>query len=566
MSCFAIAAGLAAIAVLLAGGAERAEAHPLGNFTINHYTRIDVSEAGIELYRVLDMAEIPALQERQKIDANNDGAVDAAESSAYAASKSGDLLNGMSLVVNGERADLATISSELTFPEGQGGLSLLRLSVVYTADLPDGWRDSAPIVAFADENYEDRIGWREVIVRAGPGVELGASDVPAVDVSAELTSYPQDSLSSPLDVRSANFSFRPGVGAALAQAHPKQTTAVRGNPDGALAGFSDLIAKDELSWGVMAIALAAAVGFGAIHALSPGHGKTVVAAYLIGSRGTAKHALLLGAVVTLTHTSSVYLLGVVTLYLSQYILPEDLYPWLGVASGGLILLMGLSLLAGRLRSSGLLSGGTSWVRSRARMGTARRPALTFASERGAMHVAMSSHESSHSRIGQHHDEHVDQEHADGDAHDHPHVHADESEAHRHGLGPVHSHTIPGQNGEPVTLRSLVGLGIFGGMIPCPSAIVVMLSAIALHRVAFGLVLIVAFSLGLAGVLVAIGFALVYARAISERLSIVGSVSERLGRGGIGGLAVRAFPIASAAAVSVAGMVILLRALLQQGTL
>jgi nickel/cobalt exporter len=564
-----IALGAVALATF-SGGSRSASAHPLGNFTINHYDRIDVSETGIQVYRILDMAEIPTFQERQKIDANGDGTVDAAESEAWAAANADELRSHITLSVNGRSTTLSDVSHAVTFPEGQGGLLLTRLEATYRADLPQGWRDAAPKIAFTDDNYGDRIGWREVVVRGGPGVDVVDSNAPAQDVSNELLNYPQNSLSSPLDVRSAAFSFKPGVGGApVATTNADHALATRGNKDTTLSSFSDLIAKDHLSVGVVILALLAAMGFGAIHALSPGHGKTIVAAYMVGSRGTPKHALLLGFTVTATHTSSVYALGFITLYLSEYIVPETLYPWLGIISGGLIVVMGLSLFIGRLRSSGLIGQTATWVRSRGSMRMATAPRLALAtSEAGAM-VMMSAR-------AQHEDEHShehDQDHAashahDGDEHRHgeEHSHADASE-HKHGWGPSHSHAIPGQDGEPVTWRRLVGLGIFGGLLPCPSAIVVMLSAIALHRVGFGLVLILAFSLGLAGVLTGIGFALVYARAITQRVPLLGRIASRAEQsGGLTALAVRSFPVASAFAVIAAGLVISLRALSQQGFL
>ncbi len=549
---------LALAAALALGRPDSANAHPLGNFTINHYTRIDASETGIELYRVLDMAEIPTVQERQRIDANDDGEVDASESASYAESKSAELAAGLTLRVNGDEVPLIESRHELTFPDGEGGLLLLRLTVTYAADLRDDWRDASPRVEFGDANYADRLGWREVIVRGGSGVELFENSAPAVDISAELTAYPEDSLSSPLDVRAATFGVRSGVGAPLAPTHPKQNDAVRGNPDGTLSRFSGLIARDELSAGVIAVALLGAVAFGALHALSPGHGKTVVAAYLIGWRGTAKHALMLGLVVTATHTSTVYLVGFVALYLSQFIVPEDLYPWLGITSGGLILAMGLGLFTSRLRASGLLRQASTLLGARTL--PRQRPRYAMAGEAGAMAMTMpgvrgqQAHGYAHAR-GENHDHDIVQE-------QHQHEHNDEP--HSHGFGPAHSHRIPGQDGEPVTLRSLIGLGVFGGMIPCPSAIVVMLSAIALHRVAFGLVLIVAFSLGLAAVLVAIGFALVYARTIGDRAPLLQSLSGRIQNGGVTSTLARAFPVGAAAAVVVAGLIISLRALAQQG--
>ena len=293
--------------------------------------------------------------------------------------------------------------------------------------------------------------------------------------------------------------------------------------------------------------------------MTPGHGKTIVAAYLVGSRGTAWHALLLGLVVTVTHTSTVYLVGFVALYLSQYIVPEDLYPWLGIASGALILIMGLTLLTSRLRASGLLGDAASWLQART---WARSSQLASYGESGAVALAMPA-----ANVP---DAHVHQ-HAPAPGHtDHHHSHGDDDRAgdspHRHGFGASHSHHIPGQDGEPVTLRGLIGLGMFGGMIPCPSAIVVMLSAIALHRVALGLVLIVAFSVGLAGVLVAIGFALVFARTYGSRLPMLGRVGARIERGALTSMFVRAVPVAAAGAVIAAGLVITLRALALQGTI
>ena len=556
----AAAAGVAALGF----GPARASAHPLGNFTINHYDRVEVSETGIEVYRVLDMAEIPAFQERQRIDANGDGTVDAAETETWAADTADALRAHMSLTVNGNAASLAPVSHDVTFPDGQGGLSLLRLTVRYTAALPDGWRDSHPNVEFRDDNYPDRIGWREIIVRGAPGVDIIGASVPATDVSGELLAYPQNSLSSPLDVRQATFAFQPGAGSTVpaSQAATDHARATRGNPDGTLGRFTELVSRKDMSIGFIMLALLAAMGFGAIHALSPGHGKTIVAAYLIGSRGTARHALLLGLTVTATHTSSVYALGFITLYLSEYIVPETLYPWLSIASGGLILLMGLSLLVGRTRSSGAPAAVWRWLRGANR--STAGPAA-FASESGALVMARPAALGARRPGASGSHAHTHEEHAAAvPANDHVHPH-DGDAPHSHGWGPTHSHAIPGQDGEPVTWQRLVGLGIFGGLLPCPSAIVVMLSAIALHRVAFGLLLILFFSFGLAGVLTGIGFALVYSKAIMRRLPFLRRVADRAD-GGVGRMAVRAFPVLSAAAVVAAGLVITMRALSQQGWL
>jgi ABC-type nickel/cobalt efflux system permease component RcnA len=240
----------------------------------------------------------------------------------------------------------------------------------------------------------------------------------------------------------------------------------------------------------------------------------------------------------------------VTLYFSEYIVPERMYPYMGIASGLIIIGMGLALLISRLRASNVHAQMLSllpWI--------ARNRALQ--SEAGALTLSQGPHDDGHD----HHD--GDGGHTHDNEHGHEHGTArDHHEAagkHSHGFGPAHSHAIPGQDGEPVTVRRLIGLGIFGGMLPCPSAIVVMLSAISLHKVGFGLLLIVFFSLGLGGVLTAIGFAMVYGRAIAERVPAARAAGDRFTSTGAGAFAVRVFPAASAFIVVCAGVLVTLNA-------
>src|SRR5262249_55845639 len=286
--------------------------------------------------------------------------------------------------------------------------------------------------------------------------------------------------------------------------------------------FANLIATSDLTPPVVALALLLALLLGAGHALTPGHGKTIVAAYLVGARGTARHAIFLGLTTTVTHTSGVFALGFVTLWISNYILPEQLYPWLEFISGVLVVGIGLMLFRGRLMS--LLRGSAA------------------------------AHGHDHT-----HDHDHDHDHAHSHAHDPPppphHGHAhDHRHSHAHDHGPhSHSHMPPGAGGEPVTWRGLLALGISGGLLPCPSALVVLLSAMALHRVAFGMLLIVAFSIGLAGVLTGIGLLLVYARRLFERFPTDGRLLQAL-------------PVASAAFVTLAGLAITFGALVQAGVL
>jgi ABC-type nickel/cobalt efflux system permease component RcnA len=232
--------------------------------------------------------------------------------------------------------------------------------------------------------------------------------------------------------------------------------------------FTELLATRQLGLGIILIALAVAVGLGAFHALEPGHGKTLVAAYLVGSRGTAKHAFLLGLIVTAAHTAGVYLLGAVTLYASRYIVPEQLYPWLGVVSGVMIAALGLVLLVRRYLG---------------------RDDVRHAHDHYAGHA--------HGAEGHHHYAH---------RHDHEHYHH--------------------HQGRQVSLRELLTLGISGGIVPCPAALVVLLSAVSLQRIGFGLLLIVAFSLGLAAVLIAVGLLMVYARQFMSRFHGEGRIVTR----------------------------------------
>lgn len=220
----------------------------------------------------------------------------------------------------------------------------------------------------------------------------------------------------------------------------------------------------EIGWGLGLICVAVAFWFGALHALEPGHGKTMVAAYLVGERGTPKHAILLGGMVTFTHTVSVFVLGLLTMFLSQYIMPDVISKWLGVISGLTIMWIGGLLLFRRTRSMAQVA-----------------------------HVHPHRHPHSHS-------------------HGHGHTHSHGGITHTHG-GHTHTHAIEGE----ISMKSLLALGASGGLVPCPSALVLLLAAVSVGRTGFGLLLLVSFSLGLALVLMATGLIVLYAkRFLPER--------------------------------------------------
>jgi ABC-type nickel/cobalt efflux system permease component RcnA len=249
-----------------------------------------------------------------------------------------------------------------------------------------------------------------------------------------------------------------------------------------------------------------------MHALSPGHGKTVVGAYLVGARGTPRHALFLGLTVTIVHTAGVFALGLATLTASRSVVPERIFPWLSLISGLLVLAMGLGLVRARL----------SALRWRAPAGQ-----VSGAAAHGTAAL------------------------------DHEHDH--DGAEHSHGFG-AHTHAVPGVDGAPVTWRGLLALGISGGLLPCPSALVLMLGAIALQQIALGLVLIVAFSAGLAATLTAIGLAMVYSGRLAGHFAGRLHLTGRAGRavGPVGRL-VRAVPVLSAGVVALAGLALAVEA-------
>ena len=295
--------------------------------------------------------------------------------------------------------------------------------------------------------------------------------------------------------------------------------------------FTRLILLEELTLHTFLLAFAISFIWGATHALTPGHGKTIVGAYLVGSRGTIKHALYLGLTTTITHTLGVFALGLITLFAAHYLLPETLFPWLSLLSGLSVVGIGLNLFAGRIRS---LKSGT-WLLQLGRK--PMRPPSMFSPVVQHSHAGGVSH--SHPYILQTSDGHS---HSHGHVHDYPHDHS-----HPHGTHPGHSHAPP----DTITWRNLLALGVSGGLVPCPSALVVLLGAIALNKIGLGLILVLAFSLGLAGTLTAVGMLFIYAGKLFQRFPSSGRV-------------IGVLPIASALFVSVIGVGIVIKALAEIG--
>src|SRR5204863_6585231 len=197
----------------------------------------------------------------------------------------------------------------------------------------------------ANEAFSDHIGWEAIQGLPGEGTDV-RSNVPATDPTDGLRAYPQNLLSSPPSEREASFGVTPGSGRVTAPPGPSGGEATT---DRSLDGFANALAGSSTHGLLILFMLAAAFGWGALHALSPGHGKTLVAGYLVGARGTPRHAAILGLTVTATHTASAFALGLTTLAAPQYVLPEQLYPWLGVVSGLLVVGIGLTVMRSRFR-------------------------------------------------------------------------------------------------------------------------------------------------------------------------------------------------------------------------
>jgi high-affinity nickel-transport protein len=394
----------------------------------------------------------------------------------------------------------------------------MKMGFVYRAAYPSERKSGS--LQYADDNFPGHAGWKEIVAVADPAASFIRSSVPQTDRSAGLTNYPTDLLNSPPQLLSATIQFHYPIAPDLSRSavekpaarprspKPSSSLAKREVTAGPLiaaptatveplhleanqqvtprSAFTELITTRRLSLWFLITAAFIAFGLGALHALEPGHGKTIVGAYLVGSRGTARHALLLGLIVTVSHTAGVFALGAITLYASRYIVPEQLYPWLGVFSG--------------LTIAGL--GGYMFLR--------RWSGLDL--------------------------------------------------DHSHTAGQLHGHwfssskqTIPSpEPARPVSLYQLFALGITGGIIPCPAALVVLLSAFALHRIGLGFFLIIAFSLGLAAVLIGFGMLMVYGRRFLGRLQVNGPLTKRW------------LPVASAAFMTVLGAGIAVRAFFTAG--
>jgi len=511
-----VVAALAVAGVVLS--AAPVAAHPLGNFTVNRYSGLVVAAGELRVHHVLDLAEIPALQAEPDVDSNDDASFSPAELATYAASTCRRSASAMTATVNGRAVPMTVERSTAERLPGQGGLSTLRIECELRADLPA--LSPGDRLEFRDAAADDRLGWREITAR-GDGVTLTAADVPEQSRSDELTAYPEDLLDSPLDQRAATLELRPGGPRLTEQDGPSAGEASRGG--GLTAAFTALAGSAERSgawWSLLLILLSVVVG--ATHALAPGHGKTVMAFYLAGRDRSARAALTVGATVTATHTAGVLVLGLIV-SASATFAPASAYPWLTAASGVLIAVVGLVLLRDARRSR------------------ARRRAAASAADPSQQPVTTA--------VGHGHRHGHDHDHGHGPGHNHGPGHD-----HGHGTADGHSHGHGHPHGPEASRSGLIAIGVAGGLLPSPTAVVVLLGAVGLGRPWFGVLLVLAFGLGMAATLTAAGLLVLRTRRHLEQ--------RRRTRGLPGPLAAALdrLPVLTGTVVFVVGVVLTVRGL------
>nr|WP_043240428.1 nickel transporter [Streptomyces violaceusniger] len=501
-----------ALVVLPTGSAE---AHPLGNFTVNRYDGLVVTPGTLRVDHVEDLAEIPSAQAKPEIDRDGDDTLSGRELGAWAARRCASAAEGARLTVDGRRVPVRDGRAQARRRPGQAGLPTLRVECGLTAALGHAERAK---VAYRPQDIGTGPGWREVTAQ-GDRMTLTDADAPKTSASHRLTRYPAGQLSSPPDQRSAALRVTAGGPALAATVESGRDDAIGSSvlPRGAdrwTQALTSMVARHDITLGFALTAFATAVLLGAMHALAPGHGKTMMAAAAAaGGRSALRDVLALGASVTVTHTLGVFALGL--LVTAGSAAAPSVISWLGIASGVLVAVAGAGLLRKALR----------------------RHRQARAQHHGHDH----GHDHAHG-------------HAHGDAHDHDHDHAHghaHTHAHDHGDGHTHTHEV-----RP-TLRGTLLLGFAGGMVPSPSAVIVLVGAAALGQAWFGFVLVVAYGIGLALTLTLAGFAAVRlgVRA-TERLAARKASGGRIDR--LLGAVRRASPVGTAAVVLALGCGLVLR--------
>lgn len=541
-------AGTAVLGPMMLGSARPADAHPLGNATVNHYDGFQLYPDRVEDTAVEDIAEIPNLQRQRRVDTNADGTVSPAERTVYAGSQCRSLAAALKVAVAGQPVSFAVAASSFTERPGAIHLSVGRLVCRLTGPADLSKRTSLTMESRWDSSG---IGWHE-ITAVGHAVTLQDSPFPATSISNALLRYPNDMLSSPLDVRSGTVHTTPGPGTSTYTAgHRPATTGFATRAlNGVATTFNRLVGARHLTVGVGLLAVALSMLLGAGHAFLPGHGKTIMAAYLVGRRGRLRDVVLIGATVTITHTAGVLVLGLLISVTSAFA-PTAAEQSLAIVSGLIVTGVGAGLLLSALRRrrthlparpghdelhSSVTTPGdlvaTALEATKISSPTAFATTTPAAAATGTTIVIGDEnqavgHDDRPQRGHVHHHGHShapEHSHGDSDLGEHANAHhhpangpdhlQDPSADHEHPHRTEHSHEPGG-----FSRGGLLGLGVAGGLVPSPSALLVLLAAIALGRTAFGVVLVLGYGLGMAGAFTAAGLLLVQFRNRLARAAI-----------------------------------------------
>jgi nickel/cobalt transporter (NicO) family protein len=455
--------------------------HPLGNFSVNQYVGLVFRPGGVSVTSVVNTAEIPTTQDKSLVDRDGDGESTAAERAAYASAACADVAAGLEVTVGGVRLAWQFEPTGYEYLPGAGGLPTGRLDCALKSTFAFGQETS---VRVANHYRNDRVGWHE-LTATGDGVRLIDSPVPERSITRELREYPNVAAPADVvDVRTAVLRVGPAMaGAQGGQAgQPEAPAALPGaRPMASVTTWMDThfqgLASGPVTPMLVILAVLLAVLLGAGHALLPGHGKTVLAAYLAGRRGRPRDAVLVGGVVTVTHTAGVLVVGLL-LTTTTALAGDRVLGYLGLISGLLVVGVGIGMVVRLIRR--------------------------------------------HERA------------------DHRHDHGDRRESH-------------GQHGQhdPSTGRlGLAGMGVAGGLVPSPSALIVLLAAIGLGRAIFGVMLVIAYGCGMAATLSGAGLLMLAAQRRFVR------AQGRLARAAA--LLPRATPVITAGLVVIVGSGLALR--------
>jgi nickel/cobalt exporter len=510
-----VVVALLASAAFLLSGARAAQAHPLGNFTTNHLVRVKPDRAAVRVRYVLDLAEIPAFSVERGLDPNARPSAAALE--RWGRAESATILAGLAVAADGRPVPLTAGPVSVRERPGAAGLHTLYLTLDAGGALPAGTKS----LTVRDGTYPGRLGWKDVV--AGDTAEP----------TNGLTQYPAAVIGSPRARSAVALDLAEGR---IAGTH--DLAAVESAPDGSPSlarndALGTLLARGDAGALAVLLALLVAIALGGLHALEPGHGKTLLAVSLVGARATSSQALILASALTVAHTAGVIALGLVVLVAAKWVVPEQIYPWITLLSGVLVAVIGARALSRALRRRGMTvhaHAASPQAHAHPHDGTHDH---AHADDR--VHIHPHTHDHAHP-----HDHPHDHDHAHGEHHHHDEL---DDEAH------ARAHMIPGQ--APLSFPTAVAAAASGNIAPCPAALVVLLAAISLHKVAWGLAIVVAFGFGLAAVLTLLGIAVVRGAGwLSQRPSF-----DRL---------TRLAPIVSASVIALVGAVTVAQGFAAQG--